>query len=120
MDIFVAFTAFNCDYSLLPLLLLLCSYELVRQLQFLISSHLSPMVTRRVGGARLERENFHYTAAVITEDVLESNQYDTTVHMLMKHNLTLLDAGINRSVNHLPQLSRRLCKNWSVICWLSS
>ncbi|CAI8013095.1 Protein broad-minded [Geodia barretti] len=50
-------------------------YELVRQLQSLISSHLSPMVTRRVGGARLERENFHYTAAVITEDILESNQY---------------------------------------------
>ena len=49
------------------------SYELVRQLQALVSSQLSPLVTRRLRGLSLEGDG-HSSAAQLTEDILASAQ----------------------------------------------
>lgn len=79
----------------------LCSNELVRQLQSLISSQLSPLVTRRLAGARLEGDDCHSTAALVTEEVLDSHQYET-IFVHTDYDITcLVQVQANLSITHL-------------------
>ena len=57
----------------LSLPLSLFSYDLVRHLQGLINSHLSPLLTRKLGSLSLEGDG-HVAAALLTEDLLASAQ----------------------------------------------